>query len=45
MTPTVKGILAAVLLGALLLAYLWVKVDAYGGDPACLVVHCVKVIR
>jgi hypothetical protein len=40
-----KAILVCLLVFTLVFVFMWIKVDAYGGDVSCLFVRCVKVIR
>lgn len=41
----IKAVGACILVLVAVVGYMVIKVDMYGGDPACLFVHCVKVIK
>lgn len=45
MSDKVKGILVCTLLLAGVVGWVYLKVEAYGGDPSCLFIRCVKVIH
>ncbi len=42
---TVQAIGACILVLVVVMGVMWLKMEAYGGDAACLVVHCVKVVK
>jgi hypothetical protein len=44
-TSRFQVILMCVVFFLLIAGLGWVKVQAYGGDPSCLIVRCVKVIN
>lgn len=41
----IKAIVACVLVFIAAVGFAIIKMDAYGGDPDCLFVRCVKVVK
>lgn len=39
------AVIACVLTLVVVVGVMFLKMEAYGGDPACLFIHCVKVIK
>lgn len=40
----VKAVIVCILVLIAVVGIAWIKVDAYGGNPECLFVRCVKVV-
>lgn len=40
-----KAIVACIMVFCLVVLVMAAKVSAYGGDPDCLFIHCVKVVK
>jgi hypothetical protein len=42
---TIQAVLACILVLVVVMGAMFIKMEMYGGDPACLFIHCVKVVK
>jgi hypothetical protein len=41
----IVAVLACILVLVFVMGAMFLKMEMYGGDPACLFIHCVKVVK